>query len=56
MKLAVDYWTEVSRNIPDWLMAKDRRERRRSAARLHSVHTLALAALARSETHSCLTA
>jgi DNA sulfur modification protein DndB len=48
VKLAVDYWTEVSRNIPDWLMAKDRRV---SAADLRRdfihAHTLALAALAR---------
>jgi DNA sulfur modification protein DndB len=44
----VEYWTEVSRNIPDWLMAKDRRV---SAADLRRdfihAHTLALAALAR---------
>jgi DNA sulfur modification protein DndB len=48
LKLAIDYWSEVSRNIPDWVMAKDRRV---SAADLRRdfihAHTLALAALAR---------
>ncbi|MBI3865717.1 MAG: DNA sulfur modification protein DndB [Planctomycetia bacterium] len=46
--LAVEYWIEVSRHIPDWLHAKDRRV---SAADLRRdfihAHTLALAALAR---------
>ena len=46
--LAVEYWTEVSRHIPDWVLAKDRRV---SAADLRRdfihAHTLALAALAR---------
>ncbi len=46
--LATEYWTEVSRHIPDWVLAKDRRI---SAADLRRdfihAHTLALAALAR---------
>jgi DNA sulfur modification protein DndB len=48
IKLAVDYWTEVSKYIPDWGLAK---ERRVSAADLRRdyihAHALALAALAR---------
>lgn len=47
-ELSVEYWVEVSRHIPDWLLAK---ERRVSAADLRRdfihAHTLALAALAR---------
>lgn len=47
-ELSVEYWIEVSRHIPDWLLAK---ERRVSAADLRRdfihAHTLALAALAR---------
>ena len=46
--LAVEYWTEISRHIPDWGLAKDRKI---SAADLRRdfihAHTLALAALAR---------
>jgi len=46
--LAVEYWNEVARYIPDWLQAKDRKV---SAADLRRdyihAHTLALAALAR---------
>ena len=47
-RLAAEYWTEVSRHIPDWVLAK---ERKVSAADLRRdfihAHTLALAALAR---------
>jgi DNA sulfur modification protein DndB len=46
--VAVEYWTEISKHIPDWLLAKDRRVIASDLRQdfIHA-HTLALAALAR---------
>lgn len=46
--LAAEYWTEVSRQIPDWQLARERKVRAADLRRdfIHA-HTLALAALAR---------
>lgn len=52
LNLAVDFWTEVIKRIPDWQLAKDRKV---SAADLRQnyvhAHALALAAIARAGNH-----